>query len=149
MNWNCSLALFNAAINYFNGLRWKVLEVTGGSFAELALDFEMSQSVLLSSNKFPLPSAWQDRTSIFLSMIHKLNQILGKQVHPGKLKNPTYRLFTLRLPRGSGIKGACPIFRARQQVEDVLLKAAKTRIDTPDMRKGSFALRLLPLLCLP
>jgi len=61
-NWICSLALFSAAINYFNGLRWKVLEGTGVSIAELALDFEMSQSVLLSSKNCPLPSASQDKT---------------------------------------------------------------------------------------
>ena len=111
------------------------------SIAELALDFEMSQSVLLSSKNCPLPSAWQDRTSIFLAMIRKLNQILGKQVHPGKLKHPTYRLFTLRLPRGTGITGARPIFRARQQVEDVLLKVAKTKIDKPRLEKGIFRIK--------
>ena len=88
-NWICSLALFSAAINYFNGLRWKVLEGTGVSIAELALDFEMSQSVLPSPKSCPLPSAWQDKTSIFLARICKLTLILGKQVHPGELKNPT------------------------------------------------------------
>ena len=118
----------------------KVLEGTGVSIAELALDFEMSQSVLLSSKSCPLPSAWQDKTSIFLAMIRKLNQILGKQVHPGKLMHPTYKLFTLRLPRGTGITGARPIFRARQQVEDVLLKVAKTRIDKPRREKEIFCI---------
>jgi hypothetical protein len=111
------------------------------SIAELAIHFEMSQSVSLSSQNCPLPSAWQDRTSIFLAMIRKLNQILGKLVHPGKLKNPTYRLFTLRLPRGTGITGARPIFRARQQVEDVLLKVAKSRIDKPRLEKGIFRIK--------
>ena len=81
-------------------------------------------------------------------MIRKLNQILGKQVHPGKLKHPTYRLFTLRLPRGTGITGARPIFRARQQVEDVLLKVAKTRIDKPRLEKGIFRIKPPARLCL-
>jgi len=71
-------------------------------------------------------------------MIRKLNLILGKQVHPGELKNPTYRLFTLNMPRGTGIIGARPIFRARQQVEDVLLKFAKSRTDKPRYQKGIF-----------
>ena len=37
--WNCPLAVFNVAINYFNGLRWKVLYGTGVSIAELVSDF--------------------------------------------------------------------------------------------------------------
>ena len=127
-----------AAINYFNGLRWKILKGTGVSIAELAIDFKTSQSVLLSSQNCPLSSAWQDSTSIFLAMIRKLNLILGKQVHPGELKNPTYRLFTLTSSRNTGIIGARPIFQARQQVEDVLLKVAKTRIDKPRFEKGIF-----------
>ena len=74
-------------------------------------------------------------------MIRKLKQILGKQVRTGELKNPTHRLFILKLPRGIGIIGARPIFRARQQVEDVLLEVAKTRIDKPRLEKWIFRIK--------
>jgi len=57
-------------------------------------------------------------------------------MHPGKIHHPTYRLFTLNMPRGSGIKGARPVFRAREQVEDVLLKFAKTRMGRPRREPG-------------
>ena len=71
-------------------------------------------------------------------MIRKLKFILGRPVHPGVLKYPTYKLFTLNVPGCTGIVGARPKFRARAQVEDVILQFAKSRIGKPRIEPRVF-----------
>ena len=136
--WDSGYALFNAAIKYFDGLPWNIQEGTGVSIPELVIDFEISQSVLLLSKGRGIPTTWEGKIKIFLAMIRKLKAMLPRPVHPGVLKYPTYKLFTLNVPRCSGIVGARPKFRARAQVEDVILQFAKSRIGRPRVEPRAF-----------
>ena len=55
------------SIDYVNGLFWKVQGGTGVPIAEIGIDFEISQSVILSSASYPLPVSLEGKTKVCLA----------------------------------------------------------------------------------